>query len=76
MSLERKCTDGVERLRTALELQLSGGGVTNADLWDKTVSFFSVKKIPLSPTGYSKYSRDALRLFPSAAEDVAPLCVQ
>ena len=75
MSLERKCTDSVERLRSALEVQLHNG-ISSADIWDRTVSLFSVKRTPLFSNGYSKYSRDTLRFFPSAAEDVAPLSVQ
>ena len=73
MSLERVCSDGVVRLRTAMESQLHTG-ITSGDLWDKTVSFFAIKKVPLFPSGYTKHSREALRLFPSVAEeDVVPL---
>ena len=75
MSLERKCTDGVDRLRTVIESQLHNG-VSSADVWDKTVSFFSVKRVVLFHNGYSKHSRETLRLFPSPAEDVAPLWMQ
>lgn len=75
MSLERRCTDGAARLRTALENQV-GAGISGSDVWDKTVSFFTVKKALLFHNGYTKSSREAMRLFPSPAEDVAPLCCQ
>ncbi|KAJ4934473.1 hypothetical protein JOQ06_007266 [Pogonophryne albipinna] len=75
MVLERKCTDRAVRLRSALENQLNSG-VSSADVWDKTLSFFTVKKALIFQNGYSKSSREALRLFPSPAEDVAPLCCQ
>uniref|UniRef100_A0A3B4CKV0 Si:ch73-21g5.7 n=1 Tax=Pygocentrus nattereri TaxID=42514 RepID=A0A3B4CKV0_PYGNA len=75
MSLERKCTDGVERLRTVLETQLHSN-ISHADLWGKTVSFFTPKKAPIFHDGYSKYSRETLRFFPAPAEDLAPLCFQ
>lgn len=73
MVLERKCADRAEKLRTALEVQLSGG-VSTSDVWDRTVSFFAVKKALIFHNGYTKASREALRLFPSAADDVLPLC--
>ncbi|AWP09423.1 Hypothetical protein SMAX5B_003249 [Scophthalmus maximus] len=75
MILERKCTDRAERLRSALESQLDAG-VSGSDVWDKTVSFFAVKKALIFHNGYTKSSRKAMRLFPSPAEDVAPLCCQ
>uniref|UniRef100_A0A3B1INY6 Si:ch73-21g5.7 n=1 Tax=Astyanax mexicanus TaxID=7994 RepID=A0A3B1INY6_ASTMX len=75
LSLERKCTDGVERIKTALEIQLHNG-ISHTDIWEKTVSFFAPKKAPIFHDGYSKYSRETLRFFPASAEDVAPLCFQ
>ncbi|CAB1419393.1 unnamed protein product [Pleuronectes platessa] len=75
MKMERKCTDRAERLRSALESQLDSG-VSSSDVWDKTVSFFTVKKALIFPNGYTRSSRKAMRLFPSPAEDVAPLCCQ
>uniref|UniRef100_A0A3Q3LF77 Si:ch73-21g5.7 n=1 Tax=Labrus bergylta TaxID=56723 RepID=A0A3Q3LF77_9LABR len=51
-------------------------GASSSDVWDKTVSFFTVKKAFIFHNGYNKSSRDAMRLFPSPAEDVAPLCCQ
>lgn len=71
MALERRCTDGVERLKTQLY-----SGISHTDLWDKTVSFFTPKKTPIFYDGYSKYSRETLRLFPAPDEDVLPLCFQ
>ena len=77
MSLERRCSDGAGKLRAALESQLLHSDLSGADVWDKTVAFFAVKKaLLLSPGGYSKSSRDAIRFFPKASEDVAPLCCQ
>uniref|UniRef100_A0A3Q0T006 Si:ch73-21g5.7 n=1 Tax=Amphilophus citrinellus TaxID=61819 RepID=A0A3Q0T006_AMPCI len=73
MILERKCTDRAVRLRSTLENQLNTG-MTGSDVWDKTVSFFTVKKAFIFHNGYTKSSRDAMRLFPSPDEDVAPLC--
>lgn len=73
MILERRCTDRALKLRTAVESQLSGG-VSTSDVWDRTLSFFAVKKALIFPNGYNKSSREAIRLFPSAAEDVLPLC--
>lgn len=73
MILERRCTDRALKLRTALESQLSSG-LSTSDVWDRTVSFFAVKKALIFHNGYNKSSREALRLFPSAAEDVLPLC--
>lgn len=75
MILERKCTDRAVRLRSALEGQLNAG-VSSSDVWDKTVSFFTVRKALIFHNGYNKSSREAMRLFPSPAEDVAPLCCQ
>lgn len=49
---------------------------TGIPLWDiveKTKSLLTVRKALLTHSGYSKYSRDILRLFPDAEDDVAPL---
>uniref|UniRef100_A0A3Q3IHF6 Uncharacterized protein n=1 Tax=Monopterus albus TaxID=43700 RepID=A0A3Q3IHF6_MONAL len=73
MIFERKCTDRAVRLRTSLESQLTTR-VSHSDVWDKTVSIFTVKKALLFHNGYTRSSRGAMRLFPSPAEDVAPLC--
>lgn len=75
MSLERKCSDGVEQMMDVLG-QRTHNGVSPTDLWGKTLSFFTPKKTLLFHNGYSKYSRETLRLFPDSAEDVAPLCIQ
>ncbi|KAG5838633.1 hypothetical protein ANANG_G00225680 [Anguilla anguilla] len=75
MSFERKCCSGVERLRAALEGHLQSG-VPSLDLWEKTLSFFTPRKAILSHNGYSRGARDVLRLFPSAEEDLLPLCCQ
>ncbi|TRY87063.1 hypothetical protein DNTS_009152 [Danionella cerebrum] len=74
-SLERKCSDGIDQILTLMEQRLHNGA-SPTDLWDKTISFFTPKKTLLFHNGYSKYSRETLRLFPDSAEDVAPLCVQ
>ncbi|GAA6076320.1 uncharacterized protein LOC118399744 [Tachysurus ichikawai] len=75
VALERRCTDGMENLKTVLEAQMHSG-ISHTDLWDKTVSFFKPKKIPIFHDGYSKYSRETLQLFPAPDEDVIPLCFQ
>jgi len=75
MSLERKCSDGVEQMMGVLGQRMHNG-VSPTDLWEKTLSFFIPKKTLLFHNGYSKYSRETLRLFPDSAEDVAPLCIQ
>uniref|UniRef100_A0A9J7ZKS1 Si:ch73-21g5.7 n=1 Tax=Cyprinus carpio carpio TaxID=630221 RepID=A0A9J7ZKS1_CYPCA len=75
MNLERKCSDGVEQVMGVLEQRLHNG-VSPTDLWGKTVSFFTPKKTLLFHNGYSKFSRETLRVFPDSAEDVAPLCFQ
>lgn len=75
MALERRCTDGVERLKSILDTQMHGG-ISHTDLWDKTVSFFTPKKTLIFHDGYSKYSRETLRLFPAPDEDVIHLCFQ
>uniref|UniRef100_A0A3P8WTQ7 Si:ch73-21g5.7 n=1 Tax=Cynoglossus semilaevis TaxID=244447 RepID=A0A3P8WTQ7_CYNSE len=71
MALERKCTDKALRLRSALESQLDSG-ISTSDIWEKTTSLLTVKKALIFPNGFTKSSRDAMRLFPSPAEDVAP----
>uniref|UniRef100_A0A3Q3AYX7 Si:ch73-21g5.7 n=1 Tax=Kryptolebias marmoratus TaxID=37003 RepID=A0A3Q3AYX7_KRYMA len=73
--LERKCTDKAQRLCSSLESQLSTG-MSGSDMWDKTVSLFTVRKTFVFHNGYTKSSRDALRLLRSPAEDVAPPCCQ
>lgn len=75
MALERRCTDSVEHIKTVLEVRLHSD-VSHTHLWDKTVSFFTPKKTPIFHDGYSKYSRETLRLFPDPDEDVIPLCFQ
>ncbi|XP_077461603.1 uncharacterized protein LOC144077606 [Stigmatopora argus] len=77
MLMERKCTDKAVRVRTALQRQLSAGmSSSSSDAWDRTVSFFAVKKALIFHNGYTKSSREALRVFPSSADDVTPLCCQ
>ncbi|XP_074508070.1 uncharacterized protein LOC141777574 [Sebastes fasciatus] len=71
--LERKCSSGVEKLKALIGEHLQNGTPV-LDLVDRTVSFLTLRKALLSHSGYSKYSRDILRLFPDAEEDVAPLC--
>ncbi len=71
--LERKCSSGVEKLKALIGEHLHSGTPVS-DLLDKSVSFLTLRKALLSHSGYSKYSRDILRLFPDAEEDVAPLC--
>lgn len=73
MVLERKCADGAAKLRSALEAQLSAG-ISTSEARDRALSLFALKKALIFHNGYSKSSREALRLFPSAAEDVLPLC--
>lgn len=75
LSLERKCSHGAEKMRSALEGQLLAGA-SGPDVWDRAVSFFSVKKAVIFHNGYNRSSREALRLFPRASEDTAPLCCQ
>lgn len=71
-TLERKCWHRAEKMQAALERQLLAGG-SGPDVWDKAASFFSVKKAVIF---YNRSSREALRLFPRASEDTAPLCCQ
>ncbi|KAG7494819.1 hypothetical protein JOB18_038283 [Solea senegalensis] len=71
--LERKCCTGVEKLKALLGEHLQSG-IPLSELLEKTKSFLTLKKALLSHSGYSKYSRDILRLFPDMEEDLAPLC--
>ncbi|KAJ7998542.1 hypothetical protein DPEC_G00205990 [Dallia pectoralis] len=73
--LERKCSNGVEKLKLVIGEHLQMG-IPTSPILEKTVSFFTPKKVLLSPTGYSKYSRDMLRLFPASEEDIVPLCFE
>uniref|UniRef100_A0A3B3SHM5 Si:ch73-21g5.7 n=1 Tax=Paramormyrops kingsleyae TaxID=1676925 RepID=A0A3B3SHM5_9TELE len=75
LSLERKCTNGVGRLKTAIGEHFQNG-LPNPDMWEKTLSLLSVKRAPLFSDGYSRCSREVLRLFPDPADDVTPLCCQ
>lgn len=75
LTLERKCSHRVERMRSAVEGQLLVGG-SGPDVWDRAASFFSVKKALIFHNGYNRSSREALRLFPHASEDTVPLCCQ
>ncbi|XP_071752123.1 uncharacterized protein LOC139909084 [Centroberyx gerrardi] len=72
--LERKCSSGVEKLKALIGEHLQNG-IPASDILEKTVSFFTLRKALLSHNGYSKYSREILRLFPASEEDVAPLCL-
>ncbi|KAK6318931.1 hypothetical protein J4Q44_G00101420 [Coregonus suidteri] len=76
--LERKCSSGVEKLKIVIGEHLQNGIPTSpiSPILEKTISFFTPKKVLLSPTGYSKYSRDMLRLFPASEEDIVPLCFE
>ncbi|KAK9966879.1 hypothetical protein ABG768_003966 [Culter alburnus] len=71
--LERKCGNSLEKLKSALGEYLQNG-IHTSDLLERAVSFITLKRVLLSHDGYSKYSRDILRLFPDHAEDVAALC--
>lgn len=73
--LEKKCCTGVEKLKALIGEHLQNG-IPVSDLLDKTVSFLTLRKALLSHNGYSKYSRDILRLFPDSEDDVEPLCLQ
>lgn len=75
LSLERKCSHGAEKIRSALEGQLLAEA-SGPNVWDRTISFLSVKKAVIFHNGYNRSSREALRLFPRASEDTAPLCCQ
>lgn len=71
-SLERKCFSKMEKLKSTFEDHLHHG-IPASDLLDKTVSFFSLKRALLLHTGYSRCSREILRLAPSPEQDVTPL---
>ncbi|KAG5274547.1 hypothetical protein AALO_G00137500 [Alosa alosa] len=73
--LESKCLRTVEKLRAALEEHLQNG-VPTAEMLEKTVSLLTLKKALLFPNGYSRCSRDILRLFPSPDDDITPLLCQ
>lgn len=72
-TLEKKCCTGVEKLRALIGEHLQNG-IPVSEILEKTKSFLTLRKALLSHNGYSKYSRDILRLFPDAEEDLAPLC--
>ncbi|KAG9260217.1 hypothetical protein AMEX_G26449 [Astyanax mexicanus] len=74
-SLERKCFSKVEKLKLTLEEHLQNG-IPASDLLEKTVSFFAMKKAVVFPGGYSRCTRDVLRMCPSPTEDVEPLFCQ
>ncbi|ROI15561.1 hypothetical protein DPX16_2508 [Anabarilius grahami] len=71
-SLERKCFSKVEKLKSSFEDHLHHG-IPASDILEKTVSFFSSKKALIFPSGYSRCSRELLRLSPSPEQDVTPL---
>ncbi|KAK2874803.1 hypothetical protein Q8A67_021956 [Cirrhinus molitorella] len=71
--LERKCGYSLEKLKCALGEYLQNG-IHTSDLLERAVSFITLKRVLLSHDGYSRYSRDILRLFPDHTEDVAALC--
>ncbi|KAI3369781.1 hypothetical protein L3Q82_024611 [Scortum barcoo] len=71
--LERKCCTGVEKLKALIGEHLQNG-IPVSDILEKTKSLLTLRKALLTHNGYSKYSRDILRLFPEAEEDLAPLC--
>ncbi|KAF7662303.1 hypothetical protein LDENG_00238820 [Lucifuga dentata] len=71
--LERKCCNGVEKLKALIGEHLQNG-IPVSDILEKTMSFLTLRRALLSHNGYSKYSRDILRLFPDSEKDVAPLC--
>ncbi|TNN35848.1 hypothetical protein EYF80_053996 [Liparis tanakae] len=71
--LERKCSSAVEKLKALIGEHLQSG-IPVADMVEKTKALLTLKRALLSHNGYSKYSRDILRLFPDEEEDLAPLC--
>ncbi|MED6263065.1 hypothetical protein CHARACLAT_000479 [Characodon lateralis] len=73
--LERKCTNKAERLRSALESQLCAG-MSTSDVWDRTVSFFTIKRAFIFHRSFTRAPREVMRLLHSPAEDVMPLCCQ
>ncbi|KAK2874804.1 hypothetical protein Q8A67_021957 [Cirrhinus molitorella] len=66
--LERKCGNSLEKLKCALGEYLQNG-IHTSDLLERAVSFITLKRVLLSHDGYSRYSRDILRLFPDHTED-------
>jgi len=72
--LERKCTSGVEKLRVLIGEHLQNG-LPAADILEKTVSFFTVRRALLTPNGYCRGTREFLRLSSTSDEDVAPMCL-
>lgn len=70
--LEKKCCTGMEKLKALIEGHLQDG-IPISDILDKTKSI--MRKSLLMNSGYSKYSRDILRLFPDTEDDLAPLCL-
>ncbi|TRY66783.1 hypothetical protein DNTS_009575 [Danionella cerebrum] len=71
-SLERKCGSSLEKLRCALGEYLQNG-IQPSDLLERAVSFITLRRVLLSHEGYSRYSKELLRLFPEHTEDVAAL---
>lgn len=65
----------MEKLKIVIGGHVQNGIPTSpiSPILEKTVSFFTPKKALVSPTGYSKCSRDMLRLFPAPEEDIVPL---
>ncbi|KAJ8359362.1 hypothetical protein SKAU_G00158870 [Synaphobranchus kaupii] len=75
LSLERQCSSSLERLKTTVVVQCQNG-VPTMDVWEKALSLFTIRKAVLFHNGYSRCSRQALRLSHAPSEDVAPLCFQ
>ncbi|XP_072571023.1 uncharacterized protein [Paramormyrops kingsleyae] len=74
-SLQRRCSVGVGRLKDVIEEHLHHG-VSSLDIREKTLAFFTLRRALLLHNGYSRCSRDVLRLSPNPAEDVTPLFYQ
>lgn len=62
----------MEKLKCALGEYLQNG--ISSDILERAMSLITLKRVLLSHDGYSKYSRDILRLFPDHTEDVEALC--
>lgn len=71
--LEKKCSSALEKLKALIGEHLQNG-IPVSDLLEKTKSLLTLRKALLTHNGYSKYSRDILRLFPDQEDDLAPLC--
>lgn len=71
--LEKKCCTGMEKLKALIAEHLQNG-LPVGEILEKTKSLLTLRRALLTHSGYSKYSRDILRLFPEAEDDVAPLC--